>query len=129
MTAPNLAGYKAYQKNKYQTASPHRLTLMLYNGAIQFAGNAIQAMQQSNITDANKYIQKTQDIVYELLTSLNTKQGGQLAENLKNLYLYIIDRLVEANIKKEEEPLHEVIKIISEIRASWEEIGRRGTLG
>lgn len=129
MTAPNLAGYKAYQNNKYQTASPHRLILMLYNGAIQFAGNAIQAIQQSNIADANKYIQKTQDIVYELLTSLNTKQGGQLAENLKSLYLYIIDRLIEANIKKEEEPLLEVINIITEIKASWEEIGRRGTLG
>lgn len=129
MTAPNLAGYKAYQNNKYQTASPHRLILMLYNGAIQFAGNAIQAIQQNNITDTNKYIQKTQDIVYELLSSLNVKQGGELARNLQNLYFYVIDRLIEANMKKEEEPLHEVIKIISEIKSSWEEIGRRGTLG
>lgn len=129
MPAPNLAGYKAYQTNKYQTASPHRLIVMLYNGAIQFAGNAIQAIQQHNIADTNKWIQKTQDIIYELMSSLNLKEGGQLARNLQNLYLYIIDRLIESNMKKNEEPLHEVIKIITEIKSSWEEIGRGGTLG
>lgn len=129
MTSPNLAGYKAYQTNKYQTASPHRLILMLYNGAIQFANNAVQAIQEKNIAETNKWIQKTQDIIYELLSSLNTKEGGQLARNLQNLYFYMIDRLIEANIKKDEEPLHEVIKIIQEIKSSWEEIGRGGTLG
>lgn len=129
MVSPNLTGYQAYQKNKYETASPHRLTLMLYNGAIQFASKAKQAIENKNIAETNTYVQKTQDIIYELISSLNTKEGGELASNLKSLYFYIIDRLVEANIKKLTPPLDEVIGILQEIKSAWEEIGKRGTLG
>lgn len=129
MASPNLAGYQAYQKNKYETASPHRLTLMLYNGAIQFAGNAKSAIEEKDIVKTNYYVQKVQNIIYELISSLNIKQGGQLAENLQSLYLYIIDRLMEANIKKQAAPLNEVIGMLQELKSAWEEIGKRGTLG
>ncbi|RCX19076.1 flagellar protein FliS [Fontibacillus phaseoli] len=129
MTSPNLAGYQAYQKNKYETASPHRLTLMLYNGAIQFTTKAKQAIEQNNIVDTNNYVKKVQSIVYELISSLDTKQGGELARNLKSLYFYMIDRLMEANIKKLTAPLDEVIGMLEEIKSAWEEIGKRGTLG
>lgn len=129
MASPNLAGYQAYQKNKYETASPHRLTLMLYNGAIQFAGNAKLAIEEKDIVKTNYYVQKVQNIIYELISSLNIKQGGQLAENLQSLYLYIIDRLMEANIKKQTAPLDEVIGMLQELKSAWEEIGKRGTLG
>lgn len=128
MTSPNFAGYQAYQKNKYQTASPHRLTLMLYNGAIQFAGRAQQAIRERNIADTNTYIQKTQDIVYELISSLNMKQGGEIASNLRNLYMYVINRLIEGNIHKSEEAVAEAIHILEEIKSAWEEIGKGGTL-
>lgn len=126
MVSPNRAGYQAYQKNKYETASPHRLTLMLYNGAIQFTSKAKQAMEQKDISGTNSYVQKVQDIIYELMSSLNTKEGGELANNLKDLYLYMIDRLLEANIKKLTEPLDEVIGMLQELKSAWEEIGKRG---
>lgn len=129
MVSPNLAGYQAYQKNKYETASPHRLTLMLYNGAIQFTGKAKHAIENKNIAETNSYVQKTQDIIYELISSLNTKEGGELASNLKNLYFYMIDRLVEANIKKLTAPLDEVIGMLQELKSAWEDIGKRVTLG
>ncbi|AKG36565.1 flagellar biosynthesis protein FliS [Paenibacillus durus ATCC 35681] len=129
VASPNLAGYQAYQQNKYQTASPHRLTLMLYNGAIQFAGKAKQAIDERNISEANKYIQKTQDIVYELMSALNQKEGGEIARNLKNLYFYMIDRLIEANIKKNTASIDEVVAILQELKSAWEEIGKGGTLG
>ncbi len=129
MASPNMAGYQAYQKNKYETASPHRLTLMLYNGAIQFAGKAKEAIQQNDIAETNRYVQKTQDIIYELISSLNTKEGGELALNLKKLYFYIIDLLLEANIKKEISPLDETVVMLQELKSAWEEIGKRGTLG
>ncbi|MFR9710713.1 flagellar export chaperone FliS [Paenibacillus sp. MB22_1] len=129
MVSPNLAGYQAYQKNKYETASPHRLILMLYNGAIQFAGKAKDAIDKKDIEKTNSFIQKTEDIIYELISSLNLKEGGELASNLNNLYLYMIDRLIEANIKKLIAPIDEVIGILEELRSAWEEIGKRGTLG
>jgi len=125
----NTAGYQAYQKNKYQTASPHRLTLMLYNGAIQFAGQAKVAIQQNNIVDTNTYIQKTQDIIYELISSLNMKEGGEIAQNLRQLYFYMINKLIDANIKKRVDFIEEVIGLLNELREAWDQIGKGGTLG
>jgi len=129
MVSPNLAGYQAYQKNKYQTASPHRLILMLYNGAIQFAGKAKEAILNKDIAETNSHIQKTQDIIYELISSLNEKEGGEIAANLKSLYFYMIDRLIEGNIKKQASAVEEVISMLQELRSAWEEIGKGGTLG
>ncbi|MNJ55925.1 Flagellar protein FliS [compost metagenome] len=127
--AYNTAGYQAYQKNKYETASPHRLTLMLYNGAIQFANKAQNAMNENNITETNMYIQKVQDIIYELISSLNMKDGGEIARNLRQLYFYIINQLIDANIKKESTLIDEVVAILSELKEAWVEIGKGGTLG
>ncbi|MNO78365.1 Flagellar protein FliS [compost metagenome] len=128
MTSPNLAGYQAYQKNKYQTASPHRLTLMLYQGAIQFATKAQGAIRDHDIAETNRYVQKTQDIVYELMSSLDMKQGGEIARNLRNLYMYMVNRLIEGNIRKSEESIVEVIQMLEELKSAWEEIGKGGTL-
>lgn len=129
MVSPNLAGYQAYQKNKYQTASPHRLTLMLYNGAIQFAGKAKEAIMNNDIAETNANIKKTQDIIYEFISSLNEKQGGEIAVNLKKLYFYMIDCLIEGNIKKQASSIDEVIILLQELQSAWIEIGKGGTLG
>lgn len=127
MAMPNA--YQSYQKNKYETASPHRLTLMLYNGAVQFAERAHKAIQSGSLEDTNKYIQKVQDIIYELMTSLNEPEGGELARNLKNIYLYLIDRLVQANIKKNADYVEEVIRHLTELQSAWEQIGKEVSLG
>ncbi|GIO86573.1 flagellar protein FliS [Paenibacillus faecis] len=127
MVMPNA--YKSYQKNKYETASPHRLTLMLYNGAVQFAGRAQKAIVDESLEDTNKYIQKVQDIIYELMTSLNESEGGELAHNLKNIYVYLIDRLVQANIKKNADYVEEVIRHLKELQSAWEQIGKEVSLG
>lgn len=129
MVYPQAAGYQAYQKNKYQTASPHKLTLMLYNGAIQFSIKAQNAIRQGNIPDSNMYIQKAQNIIYELISSLNTKEGGEIAHNLNQLYFYMLDKLIEANIKKQDNLIDDVIKPLNELKEAWEEIGKGGTLG
>lgn len=129
MTNPNLAGYQTYQKNKYETASPHRLILMLYEGAIRFGNHAIQAIEEKEISMANQSIQKVQNILYELISSLNENQGGEIAINLKNLYLYMIDQLFEANIKKDVEPIKEVIELLESLRSAWEEIGKDVSIG
>lgn len=127
MAMPNA--YQSYQKNKYETASPHRLTLMLYNGAVQFAERAHKAIQNGSLEDTNKYIQKVQDIIYELMTSLNESEGGELARNLKNIYVYLIDRLVQANIKKNADYVEEVIRHLKELQSAWEQIGKEVSLG
>jgi flagellar secretion chaperone FliS len=128
MVFPNQ-GYQAYQKNKYETASPHRLILFLYEGAIRFGNQAIKDLQDNNVKAAHTYIMKTQDIIYELIACLDLNQGGEIAANLYNLYRYIIDRLIHANLRKDIEAIEEVIKIITDIKTSWEEIGKDVALG
>lgn len=129
MLMPNQAGYQSYQRNKYETASPHKLILMLYTGAIQFASRAQTSIMERQYVEANKQILKVQDILYELISTLNEQEGGEIASNLKALYLYMLDKLVQANLKKEIEPLNEVIGILRDIKDAWEQIGKGVTLG
>ncbi|MBA9085781.1 Flagellar protein FliS [compost metagenome] len=129
MAMQNMSAYQSYQKNKYETASPHRLTLMLYNGAIQFATRSQEAISLGNIGDSNLYIQKTQDIVFELLSSLNEREGGEIAANLRRIYLYINDLLLQANLKKDEQSIVEAISLLKELQSAWEQIGKEVTLG
>lgn len=129
MALPNHSGYQAYQKNKYETASPHRLILMLYDGALtnlQHAGNALENRLPN---EAHKHILKAQDILSELLSCLNEEQGGEVARNLRDLYLYAINRLVQANLRKERSLLLEVEGYIRELRSAWQQIGKEVGLG
>jgi len=119
-----MMGYQAYQKNKYETASPHRLITMLYEGVIRFANQAINEIESSNIQGSNLAIKRMQDIVYELIACLNFKEGKEIAEQLHPLYQYVIDLSVRSNLEKTVDPLKEAILIITDIKSSWEQIGK-----
>lgn len=121
---PNRNGYQAYQRNKYETASPHRLILMLYEGALRFSTQAIKAIEIQNIDETNRMLQKTQDIMYELIACLNHQEGGDIASNLHNLYMYIIDLLIKANMKKDSAYIVEAMDILKDIKSAWEQVGK-----
>jgi len=118
------SGYQAYQRNKYETASPHKLILLLYDGALTNIARAKQAIEGKNIAEANRFILKSQDIVNELLACLNEERGGEIAQNLKRLYFYVNRILVQANIRKQIEPLVEAETILADLRDTWEKIGK-----
>lgn len=113
-------GYAAYNKNKIMTASPGELTLMLYEGAIKFCNIAIVAVEQKNIEKAHQNIIKVENIIEEFRVTLNHKYP--VAEDFDNIYVYIYDRLVEANIKKDKEILEEVLKHLRTMRDTWKEV-------
>jgi flagellar protein FliS len=113
-------GYAAYNKNKIMTASPGELTLMLYEGAIKFCNIAIVAIEQGNIQKAHENIVKVENIIEEFRATLNHKYP--VAEDFENVYVYIYDRLVEANIKKDKEILEEVLKHLRTMRDTWREV-------
>ncbi|MNC52357.1 Flagellar protein FliS [compost metagenome] len=56
------------------------------------------------------------------------RQGGEIAKNLRSLYMYMVNRLIEGNIRKSEEAVTEVIQMLEELKTAWEEIGKGGTL-
>lgn len=128
MMFPNQ-GYQAYQKNKYETASPHRLILFLYEGAIRFATQAIKAIESSDIKSTHTNITKTQDILNELMACLDLDQGGEIAVNLRDLYAYMNSLMLKANLNRDPAPLQEVVTLLTDIKTAWEEIGKEVSLG
>lgn len=113
-------GYAAYNRNKIMTASPGELTLMLYEGAIKFCNIAISAIEQGEIQKAHDNIVKVERIIEEFRATLNHKYA--VAEDFENVYVYVYDRLVEANIKKDKEVLEEVLKHLRTMRDTWKEV-------
>ena len=129
MSMMKLSGYQAYQRNKYETASPHKLILLLYDGALTNIHHARDALYRKDRTNAHNHMLKAQDILYELMSCLNEEQGGDIARNLKNIYLYCIQQLTQANLRKTPEQLDEVEHLISQLRSAWAEIGKDVGLG
>ena len=98
-------------------ANPHKLVLMLFEGAIKAVARARLAMTKGEISPKCEAISKAISIVQEgLQLSLDIKAGGELAENLNGLYEYMIHRLVFANLKNQVEPLDEVGKLLVDLK-------------
>lgn len=118
----NSSAYNTYKQTAVETASPEKLIVMLYDGAIKFTNQAQAAMREGKIEEANRALLKTQDIINELMGSLNF-DTGEIARNLYNLYDYFRQRLIQANLKKDTEALDEIIDFLTEMRDTWVEAG------
>lgn len=124
----NKQGYAAYESNRIMTATPAELTLMLYEGAIKFCNIAIVATEKKDIEKAHKNIRKVQDIITEFQATLNHKY--EVAKDFDNVYEYLQQRLLEANLKKDSEILEEVLGHLRTMRDTWREVMQRaGSVG
>lgn len=112
--------YQQYQQNNVNTATPGDLTLMLYNGALKFLRQGKAAIEQKKIEEANNKIGRVQDIIAELMSSLNMEI--EISKNMYALYDFMNNRLIEANIKKDKEILVEVEGLLVEMRDTWKEV-------
>ena len=116
----------SYKKAAILSASPERLIMMLYDGALDAmrrakTGFCIENVKIRNETISNNLI-KAQNIFAELQRSLRMDMGGEFAERMFGLYDFYTAQLNEANFKKEEAPIDTVIGLFSEIRNSWAEM-------
>ncbi|MDQ0218399.1 flagellar export chaperone FliS [Peribacillus cavernae] len=112
--------YQAYQQNSVNTASPGELTLMLYNGCLKFLSQAKKAIETGSIEERNKNIQKAQNIIQELMVTLNMDIA--VSKDLLSLYDYLYRRLVEANLQNDETIIEEVEGFVAEFRDTWKEV-------
>lgn len=103
-------------------ADPHRLVLMLLEGVISKIAIVKGLMMRKETAKKGELIGQAIAIVSSLKTSLNKEAGGELAENLDNLYEYIEHRLLTSNLKNDITILDEVSKLLHEIKAGWESI-------
>ena len=110
---------KYYQNNQILTAKKSKLILMMYDGAIRFARESINKIRSKDIAGRGAYIRKTQDIILELMNSLDMENGGEIAGNLSRLYLFMNRNLIMANMQGDEKYIEDIIKILTELRDAW----------
>ena len=120
MALPNA--FARYNNSKVLTASPAELTLMLYEGAIKFCNIAIIGIEQHNIQKAHTNIRKVERIIEEFRSTLDRKYA--VAEDFDRVYVYLLQRLLEANIKKDKAILEEVNMHLRSMRDNWKEVMR-----
>ncbi len=120
--------YDKYRESAITTSGPEELTLMLYNGLIRFITQAQRAIADQNVAKAHDHIIRAQDIIAEFIATLDHKY--EISANLEQLYDYMNRRLVEANLKKDQEILAEVLRLATDLRDTWVQamkIARQGT--
>ncbi len=111
-------------------ANPHRLVLMLFDGALKSLSEARGHMQRREIPAKGAALSRAIQIIEEgLSASLNDPEGGGLAEQLKELYAYMTRRIVFANLKSDPRVLEEVATLLRELRGAWDSIGERAGAG
>lgn len=120
MALPNA--YAQYNNSKVLTASPAELTLMLYDGAIKFCNIAIMGINEKDINKAHNNIVKVQNIIEEFRSTLDFKYP--VAKDFDRVYVYLLQRLLEANVKKDTEILEEVNTHLRSMRDTWKEVMR-----
>lgn len=111
--------YEQYKENSIYTASPEELTLMLYNGLVKFLMQAQMAINERDIEKANNCIIKAQNIIAEFRCTLNKKYD--IAHQLDALYDYMYRRLIDANLKKDNTIIEEILGYARELRNTWEQ--------
>lgn len=128
MFGTRQSGVSAYAKVDIETgvtsASPHKLIVMLFDGALVSVSTAIKHMKAGNIPAKGLAISKAIMIIDSgLRASLDKKVGGEIAEGLDALYEYMGSRLLQANLKNQVDILEEVQRLLTDLRGAWNAIG------
>jgi flagellar protein FliS len=112
---------RQYQQTQVSTSNPEKILLMLYDGAINFSRIAREKAVNGDRGERGKYVSKAQAIVAELMNTLDHEVGGAIAKRLEQLYLYIINEYISANVNNSVASLDNTIRILGLLRDTWAE--------
>jgi len=115
-------GIQSYRKTNVITSDPGRLIIMCYEGAIDSLKLAKEKIKEKDYEKKAKAIIKAQDIIEELMSSLNFEKGGEIADNLESLYNYMLRRILQGDLNKDVGAIDEVIGIFSDLLSAWQEV-------
>ena len=118
----NFQNSNVYFENSVKTASPTKLVELLYKNSVERLEKAVKAIEKNNLIEANHEIIRVEEIILELNVSLNIEKGGEVAKNLRLLYNYIYEQLIQANLKKDIDTLTEVKSLIKDLYETWREV-------
>jgi flagellar protein FliS len=121
MNAPGLAAYNATKIDAMVfEATPHKLIDMLFTGAKEALVQALGALDRNDIEAKGKKLSKAVEILLHLQTILDKENGGDVAENLNELYLYMVSTLIDANRRNDGSKVEEVIGLLDTISDGWQ---------
>ena len=112
----------AYRESAVLTASPAQLVVMLYDGAARFIRQAVVMFEHGEKLKATQAIGRTQAIVEELFATLDVERGGDIASRLQGIYVFCLSELADARMEASPDRLHEVGRLLAELRESWHQI-------
>jgi flagellar protein FliS len=116
------ASPNAYRESAVMTASPAQLVVMLYDGAARFLKQAEIIAAEGAWGDAGERITRADMIIDELLVTLDTEKGGEIAAQLQAIYVFCKRLLIEARLEKDVERIRKTAQLLADLRASWAEL-------
>jgi flagellar protein FliS len=117
-------GAQAYIQTQIQSRSPLELVVMLYDGALRFLQQTVDAMQRGDLVAKRDSLSRAMAIVTELHGMLDVEQGGEVAASLDSLYVYMMERLTIANQQRDPAPVAEVMRLMTGLRDAWSQIAQ-----
>jgi len=116
---PQANPYSNYQVTDVKTADQRTLIIMLYDGFLRFMKKGVARMEAGDVEGAHNYLVRSREIVAELMATLKPEKGGEVGMNLKRLYVYVFERVVQANMTKDIAQAQEAIQLMSTLREGW----------
>lgn len=108
-----------YLRNAVMTATPEQLQLMLYDGAIRYASQGLEAIQKGKIEDSFNALTRAQRIVMELESGLRPEIAPELCDKMSSLYTFIYQHLVDGCVRRDPKPIEDALKILRHQRETW----------
>jgi flagellar protein FliS len=114
-----LTPFSQYQNTQITTATPEKILIMLYEGAVNFSRIALDRLNRGDIAGKGRYLGKALAIVTELMNTLNHDVGGEISQRLEQLYIYLIEQFTQANINNSTKSLESAIEVLVILRDAW----------
>jgi flagellar protein FliS len=118
-------GYQAYQTNAVQTASPEQLVVMLYDGCLRFLRRGEAAAVNGARPQCTQAVARATAIIMELNATLDMERGGEIASNLRSLYLFLNRHLIEAARDCSPERIGQAIRMVGDLREGFAEAAKQ----
>lgn len=122
MSVPTYARAAAYKQSSVLTASPGQLVVMLYDGCLRFLHQSTHAMRSGERNLAITKLRRGEAIITELLVTLDTDKGGEIASRLQGIYTFSRQQLRKAELEQDPAIVEQVMEYMTELRDAWAQL-------